>query len=94
MEGDGQPQKESNVFMEKKGTDQSTETNELTLPEKLCQFYVERPKLAFGMFVFDCSLIPTEKQANNITYLSSICISIFIRYRRQNYLALRQISVC
>ena len=54
MEGDGQPQKESNVFMEKKGTDQSTETNELTLPEKLCRFYVERPKLAFGMSVLDC----------------------------------------
>ena len=35
---------------------------ELTLPEKLCRFYVKRPKLAFGkrlqiieeIFVFQC----------------------------------------
>ena len=56
MDGDGQSEKESNGLMEKKGTDRSAETNELTLPEKLCRFYVERPKLAFGMFVFDCLL--------------------------------------
>ena len=51
MDADGLPQKESNIFMEKNWAEQSTETNELTLPEKLCQFYVERPKLAFGMFI-------------------------------------------
>ena len=57
MDRNGQLHKENKVLMEKENVDQSAETTELTLPEKLCRFYVERPKLAFGIFVYTISYL-------------------------------------
>ena len=67
MARDRQRKSADKVLMDKENADQSAEATELTLPEKLCRFYVERPKLAFGMFVYKYFLAQT---------CLSLCLSI------------------
>ncbi len=38
----------SKLIDENDSDNRGNDSEELTLPEKLCRFYVERPKLAFG----------------------------------------------
>ena len=46
-------QKDEKFLMDKGRAEQSPESDELTLPEKLCRFYIQRPKLAFGMLNYN-----------------------------------------
>ena len=55
-------EKSAKLLDDKITSHQQDDVEELTLPEKLCRFYVKRPKLAFGkilhiieeIFVFQC----------------------------------------
>lgn len=52
MGGQKSEEKEEKLLVEKGRPEPTPNIDELTLPEKLCQFYVEKPKLAFGMFAY------------------------------------------
>lgn len=40
------------LLAEKAGDERPAAPEVLTLPEKLCSFYIQRPKLAFGKSIF------------------------------------------